>query len=65
MQKGLSGKKIGMSQIFQENGKVIPVTWKKKKSTTKWYTSDGSEIKLNPGKTWISVYGSKDGVTFE
>ena len=26
MQKGLIGKKIGMSQIFQENGKVIPVT---------------------------------------
>ena len=51
--------------FFCTGGKVIPVTWKKKKSTTKWYTSDGSEIKLNPGKTWISVYGSKDGVTFE
>ena len=26
MQKGLIGKKIGMTQIFDENGKVIPVT---------------------------------------
>lgn len=26
MQRGLIGKKIGMTQIFDENGKVIPVT---------------------------------------
>ncbi len=26
MQKGIIGKKIGMTQIFDENGKVIPVT---------------------------------------
>ena len=26
MQKGLIGKKIGMTQLFDENGKVIPVT---------------------------------------
>lgn len=26
MQKGIIGKKIGMTQIFNENGKVIPVT---------------------------------------
>ena len=26
MKKGLIGKKIGMTQIFDENGKVIPVT---------------------------------------
>ncbi len=26
MQKGLIGKKLGMTQIFDENGKVIPVT---------------------------------------
>ena len=26
MQKGLIGKKIGMTQIFDENGKVVPVT---------------------------------------
>ena len=26
MKKGLIGKKLGMTQIFGENGKVIPVT---------------------------------------
>lgn len=26
MQKGLIGKKIGMTQLFDESGKVIPVT---------------------------------------
>ena len=26
MQKGLIGKKIGMTQLFNENGKVVPVT---------------------------------------
>ena len=26
MKKGLIGKKLGMTQIFDENGKVIPVT---------------------------------------
>ena len=26
MKKGLIGKKIGMTQIFNEEGKVIPVT---------------------------------------
>ena len=26
MQKGIIGKKIGMTQIFNENGKVVPVT---------------------------------------
>ena len=28
MQKGIIGKKIGMTQIFDESGKVIPVTVK-------------------------------------
>ena len=26
MQKGIIGKKIGMTQVFDEKGKVIPVT---------------------------------------
>ena len=26
MQKGIIGKKIGMTQVFDENGKVVPVT---------------------------------------
>lgn len=51
------------------NGKSIPITWKKssKNSITKYYTEDGEELLLNPGKTWISIIGNGDnaGVSFE
>ena len=51
------------------NGKAVPITWKKedKKAKTKYYTEDGNELLLNPGKTWISIIGSGEnaGVTFE
>ena len=51
------------------NGKSIPITWKKeaKKAKTKYYLEDGSELLLNPGKTWISIIGNGDdaGVAFE
>ena len=33
MTKGLIGKKIGMTQIFDEAGKVIPVTGNKPTTT--------------------------------
>ena len=29
MEKAIIGKKVGMTQIFDEAGKVIPVTWQK------------------------------------
>lgn len=51
------------------DGKGIPITWKKSssKSRTKFFTEDGEELLLNPGKTWISIIGngSDAGVTFE
>ncbi len=51
------------------NGKAIPITWKKssKDSKTKYYTENGEELLLNPGKTWISIIGSGEGagVSFE
>ena len=51
------------------NGKSIPITWKKETSMskTKYYTEDGEELLLNPGKTWISIIGngSDAGVAFE
>ncbi len=27
MTKGILGRKVGMTQIFAENGELIPVTW--------------------------------------
>lgn len=51
------------------DGKEIPITWKKesKDGVTKYYTEDGQELLLNPGKTWISIIGSGEnaGVSFE
>lgn len=51
------------------NGKAIPITWNKSAANakTKYYTEDGNELLLNPGKTWISIIGSGDnaGVAFE
>ena len=50
-------------------GKYIPITWSKssKSDMTVFYTKDGEELKVNPGKTWISLFPSKnkDKVTFE
>jgi len=40
------------------NGKMIPITWKKNESK-KWmryYNSDGEELTINPGKTYIAIY---------
>lgn len=51
------------------NGKAIPITWSKsaEKAKTKYFTEDGKELLLNPGKTWISIIGSgaNAGVAFE
>ncbi len=51
------------------NGKAIKIKWSKssKKSKTKYTKEDGSELLLNPGKTWISIIGNSEqaGVVFE
>lgn len=38
-------------------GKMIDITWKKDSETgiTHYYDANGNEIRLNPGKTWISI----------
>ena len=51
------------------NGKAVPITWKKESgnAVTKYYTEDGKELVLNPGKTWVSIVGDGEnaGVSFE
>lgn len=55
--------------LYATNGKIIPITWKKssENAQTKFYTEDGEELVLNPGKTWIAVFESNntEGVTWE
>ena len=43
--------------FYATNGKIIPITWKKgddPKDVTQYYTADGKELLINPGKTWIT-----------
>lgn len=51
---GVKGSGTGK---FITNGKVVNITWKKNGDTekTRYFYESGDEIKLNPGKTWISV----------
>ncbi|MDO5156358.1 MAG: DUF3048 domain-containing protein, partial [Eubacteriales bacterium] len=63
-------KQTGQGQgYYCTDGKAIPITWKKEsdKAITKYYTENGEELKLNPGKTWISIIGdsANAGVSFE
>ncbi len=54
---------------YANNGTIIPITWEKatESSITKYYDSNGDEITLNPGKTWVTVMESDNasGVTWE
>lgn len=53
--------------IFITNGKSQEITWKKKdrKSKTKFYDENGSEIVLNPGVTWVQVVQLGTSITIE
>ena len=53
--------------FYCTGGKVVPVTWKNTKGVTKWYNMDGSELSMNPGKTWITVFqnSNREGIVFE
>jgi hypothetical protein len=39
------------------NGKMVPITWRKDsdQSVTKYFTEDGNELQVNPGKTWVCL----------
>lgn len=46
------------SGYFITNGAAVPITWKKQSQDeiTRYYHADGTEISLNPGKTYIAVF---------
>lgn len=48
-------------------GKTIPIKWEKadERSRTKFYTEDGKEIKLNPGKTWFQIMETSGRATYQ
>ncbi len=43
--------------FFITGGKSVPITWEKqsRNSKTVYKTSDGNEIMLNPGTTWVNI----------
>ncbi|MBR1507881.1 MAG: DUF3048 domain-containing protein [Eubacterium sp.] len=43
---------------YASDGKIIPIKWEKTEffGVTKFYTEDGEKLKLNPGKTWVTVF---------
>jgi len=54
----------GKAFLFQD-GKKMNVTWKKPASgeRLRFYGSDGKEVEMNPGKTWIEVIGDESQLT--
>lgn len=62
----LTGKGEG---FYATDGKIIPITWEKQtdKQATKYYTTDGQQLKMNPGKTWITIFKDteKSGIIVE
>ncbi|MBE5936611.1 MAG: DUF3048 domain-containing protein [Lachnospiraceae bacterium] len=47
---------------YISNGKAINITWEKneKKGIMKYYNKDGSELFVNPGKTYIALFPDSD-----
>ncbi len=44
--------------FYATNGQIIPIKWEKDETfgVNKFKTVDGEKLKLNPGKTWITVF---------
>lgn len=51
--------------MYISDGKAINITWKKDSATdrTKYYMEDGTELKLNVGKTYIAVVPTDTAIT--
>lgn len=58
---------VGKNTMFVfQDGTVIKGTWKKsdRDKQFQFLRSDGTEIELNPGQTWISIVSAQNGVTY-
>ena len=56
----------GRAYIFQD-GVVTIGNWHKDSNTSNFTfkADDGAEIKLNPGKTWLTVVGGTDRISYK
>lgn len=57
----------GGAGFYVTDGEYTPIKWKNSNGVVKYYSEDGSQLKMNPGKTFITVFPenqTKD-ITFE
>lgn len=60
-------KLVGSGEgLYATDGKIMNITWKKDADSgvTKYYKADGSQLKMNPGKTFITIFkdSNKQGI---
>ena len=57
----------GGNGYYITDGAYVPITYSYVDGTIKYFTEDGNQLKMNPGKTFISVLDAADqsAVTFE
>ncbi|MBE5944229.1 MAG: DUF3048 domain-containing protein [Lachnospiraceae bacterium] len=57
----------GGSGYYATDGEYKSITWKKDNGVLKFFDEDGKQLRMNPGKTFISVFDETytEGVTFE
>ena len=57
----------GGTGYYATDGEYESITWKKDNGVIKYYTADGNQLKMNPGKTFITVFSETmpDQITME
>ena len=52
---------------YISDGEYEQITWRPDSGTIKYYTADGNQLKMNPGKTFITVFDEtkQDQIIFE
>lgn len=48
----------GGNGYYITNGMAVPITWKNENGVVKYYDQSGSQLKMNPGKTFVEVLDS-------
>ena len=49
------------------DGEYEAISWRKDNGVVKYYTADGKQLKMNPGKTFVTVFDEtkQDKIIFE
>lgn len=57
----------GGNGYYASDGEYVAITWKKANGVIKYFDKDGNQLKMNPGKTFITVFDETipDQVTME